>query len=403
MQTMIKEMNPSRLETMQQGFRAAFSQDPARYFSAPGRTEICGNHTDHQRGCVLAAAVNLDALAAVAENGTDTIRVQSEGYPLYQVALSQLEPQEDEKNTTASLIRGVAAKFVEMGYQLRGLDIYVSSQVLPGSGLSSSAAFEVLLGTVLNGMFCGGTVSAQVIAQIAQYAENVFFGKPSGLMDQMASSVGNLVEIDFGDVEHPVVTPLDFDFAATGYALCIIDSRASHADLTDEYAAIPVEMREVAGYFGKEVLSQVPEADFYGNLAALRQKFGDRAVLRAYHYYQENRRVPQACQALRQGDFQRFLEIIRQSGYSSYMYLQNVSPAGAVKQQDMAITLALCEHYLEGTGAYRVHGGGFAGTCQAFVPEEKLEDFRAGIDGVLGIGACHVLSIRPQGGVEVTV
>lgn len=403
MQTMIKEMNPSRLETMQQGFRAAFSQDPARYFSAPGRTEICGNHTDHQRGCVLAAAVNLDALAAVAENGTDTIRVQSEGYPLYQVALSQLEPQEDEKNTTASLIRGVAAKFVEMGYQLRGLDIYVSSQVLPGSGLSSSAAFEVLLGTVLNGMFCGGTVSAQVIAQIAQYAENVFFGKPSGLMDQMASSVGNLVEIDFGDVEHPVVTPLDFDFAATGYALCIIDSRASHADLTDEYAAIPVEMREVAGYFGKEVLSQVPEADFYGNVAALRQKFGDRAVLRAYHYYQENRRVPQACQALRQGDFQRFLEIIRQSGYSSYMYLQNVSPAGAVKQQDMAITLALCEHYLEGAGAYRVHGGGFAGTCQAFVPEEKLEDFRAGIDGVLGIGACHVLSIRPQGGVEVTV
>ena len=403
MQTKIKEMNHSRLEAMQQGFRAAFSHDPARYFSAPGRTEICGNHTDHQRGCVLAAAVNLDALAAVAENGTDVIRVQSEGYPLYQVALSQLEPQEDEKNTTASLIRGVAAKFVEMGHKLRGLDIYVSSQVLPGSGLSSSAAFEVLLGTVLNGMFCGGAVSAQVIAQIAQYAENVFFGKPSGLMDQMASSVGNLVEIDFGDVEHPVVTPLDFDFAATGYALCIIDSRASHADLTDEYAAIPVEMREVAGYFGKEVLSQVPEADFYGNLAALRQKFGDRAVLRAYHYYQENLRVSQACQALRQGDFQRFLEIIRQSGYSSYMYLQNVSPAGAVKQQDMAITLALCEHYLEGTGAYRVHGGGFAGTCQAFVPMEKLEAFRDGIDGVLGEGACHVLTIRPQGGAEVTV
>ena len=403
MQTKIKEMNHSRLEAMQQGFRAAFSHDPARYFSAPGRTEICGNHTDHQRGCVLAAAVNLDALAAVAENGTDVIRVQSEGYPLYQVALSQLEPQEDEKNTTASLIRGVAAKFVEMGHKLRGLDVYVTSQVLPGSGLSSSAAFEVLLGTVLNGMFCDGAVSAQVIAQIAQYAENVFFGKPSGLMDQMASSVGNLVEIDFGDVNHPVVTPLDFDFAATGYALCIIDSRASHADLTDEYAAIPVEMREVAGYFGKEVLSQVPEADFYGNIAALRQKFGDRAVLRAYHYYQENRRVPQACQALRQGDFQRFLEIIRQSGYSSYMYLQNVSPAGAVKQQDMAITLALCEHYLEGTGAYRVHGGGFAGTCQAFVPMEKLEAFRDGIDGVLGEGACHVLTIRPQGGAEVTV
>lgn len=403
MQTMLNGIDSARLEAMTQGFRATFFGQPARFFSAPGRTEICGNHTDHQRGCVLAAAVNLDALAAVAENGTNVLRVQSEGYPMYQVALSELEPQEIEKNTTAALIRGVAAKFAQMGHEIRGLDIYVSSQVLPGSGLSSSAAFEVLLGTVLNGMFCNGTVSPPEIAQIAQFAENVFFGKPSGLMDQMASSVGNLVEIDFGDADHPVVTPLDFDFSATGYALCIIDSRASHADLTDEYAAIPVEMREVAGDFGRKVLSQVPEADFYGNIAALRQKFGDRAVLRAYHYYQENRRVPQACQALRQGNFDRFLEIIRQSGYSSYMYLQNVSPAGAVAQQDMAITLALCEHYLDGTGAYRVHGGGFAGTCQAFVPEEKLEAFRNGIDGVLGEGACHVLSIRPQGGVEVTV
>ncbi len=403
MQTMLKEIDTSRLEAMKRGFRGVFSQAPARFFSAPGRTEICGNHTDHQRGCVLAAAVNLDALAAVAENGTNVIRVQSEGYPLYQVDLSELEPQKQEENTTAALVRGVAARFCQLGHEIRGLDVYVTSQVLPGSGLSSSAAFEVLLGTVLNGMFCNGTVSAPEIAQIAQYAENVFFGKPSGLMDQMASSVGNLVEIDFGDVEHPVVTPLDFDFSSTGYALCIIDSRASHADLTDEYAAIPVEMKEIAGYFGKEVLSQVPEADFYGNIAALRQKFGDRAVLRAYHYYQENRRVPQACQALRQGDFERFLQIIRQSGDSSYMYLQNVSPAGAVKQQDMAITLALCEHLLDGTGAYRVHGGGFAGTCQAFVPEEKLETFRAGIDSVLGAGACHVLSIRPQGGAEVTV
>ena len=387
MQTMLKNIDASRLAALRQGFQAVFAHEPARFFSAPGRTEICGNHTDHQRGCVLA------------ENGTDVLRVQSEGYPMYQVALSELEPQETEKNTTAALIRGVAAKFSQ--HEIRGLDIYISSQVLPGSGLSSSAAFEVLLGTVFNGMFCDGKVSAPEIAQIAQYAENVFFGKPSGLMDQMASSVGNLVEIDFGDREHPVITPLDFDFSATGYALCIIDSRASHADLTDAYAAIPVEMRSIAGYFGQEVLSQVPEADFYGSIAALREKFGDRAVLRAYHYYQENRRVQRACQALRQNDFQQFLHIIRQSGYSSYMYLQNVSPEGAVARQEMAVTLALCEHFLDGTGAYRVHGGGFAGTCQAFVPEEKLETFRAGIDGVLGDGACHVLSIRPQGGVEV--
>ena len=399
MQTMLKNIDASRLAALRQGFQTVFAHEPARFFSAPGRTEICGNHTDHQRGCVLAAAVNLDALAAVAENGTDVLRVQSEGYPMYQVALSELKPQEAEKNTTAALIRGVAAKFSR--HEIRGLDIYISSQVLPGSGLSSSAAFEVLLGTVFNGMFCDGKVSAPEIAQIAQYAENVFFGKPSGLMDQMASSVGNLVEIDFGDREHPVITSLDFDFSATGYALCIIDSRASHADLTDAYAAIPVEMRSIAGCFGQEVLSQVPEADFYGSIAALREKFGDRAVLRAYHYYQENRRVQQACQALRQNDFQQFLHIIRQSGYSSYMYLQNVSPEGAVARQEMAVTLALCEHYLDGTGAYRVHGGGFAGTCQAFVPVEKLETFRAGIDGVLGEGACHVLSIRPQGGVEV--
>lgn len=401
MKTILTTTDPQRLAALKQHFEAVFGQLPQRIFSAPGRTEICGNHTDHQRGCVLAAAVNLDALAAVAENGTTLLRVQSEGYPMYQVDLSDLSIHKEEENTTPALIRGVAARFHEMGCALRGLDIYVTSQVLPGSGLSSSAAFEVLMGTVLNGLFFDEKATPAQIAQIAQYAENVYFGKPSGLMDQMASSVGNLVEIDFSDAEHPVITPLDFDFSATGYALCIIDSRASHADLTDEYAAIPNEMRAVAGYFGKEVLSQVPEDAFYAAIPALRQQCGDRAVLRAVHFYQENQRVAEACSALRQGDFARFLAVIQQSGNSSYMYLQNVSPAGAVDQQAMAVTLALCQHYLDGTGAYRVHGGGFAGTCQAFVPMEKLDAFRAGIDGVLGQGACHVLSIRPQGGAEV--
>lgn len=401
MKTILTTTDPQRLSALKQHFEAVFGQLPQRIFSAPGRTEICGNHTDHQRGRVLAAAVNLDALAAVSENGTTLLRVQSEGYPMYQVDLSDLSIHKDEENTTPALIRGVAARFHEMGCALRGLDIYVTSQVLPGSGLSSSAAFEVLMGTVLNGLFFDEKATPAQIAQIAQYAENVYFGKPSGLMDQMASSVGNLVEIDFSDAEHPVITPLDFDFSATGYALCIIDSRASHADLTDEYAAIPTEMRAVAGYFGQEVLSQVPEQTFYAAIPALRQQCGDRAVLRAVHFYQENQRVAEACSALRQGDFDRFLSIIQQSGNSSYMYLQNVSPAGAVDQQAMAVTLALCQHYLDGTGAYRVHGGGFAGTCQAFVPMEKLEAFRAGIDGVLGQGACHVLSIRPQGGAEV--
>lgn len=400
MQSKIRLQDSHRLESIVRGFQEEFGSSPQRFFSAPGRTEICGNHTDHQQGMVLAAAVNLDALAAVAENQTGVLRVRSQGYPLCEIQLDDLSPRASEENTTPALIRGVAARFSSLG-SLRGLDIYIVSQVLPGSGLSSSAAFEVLIGTILNGMFFEGRISPVEIAQIAQYAENVYFGKPSGLMDQMASSVGNLVEIDFHDAQQPVVTPLDFDFSKTGYALCIIDSQASHADLTDEYAAIPAEMKQVAAHFGKEVLSQLPEQEFYAAIPALRKELGDRAVLRAFHFYQENHRVPRACKALEQGDFQGFLQVLRESGASSYMYLQNVSPAGAVAQQAMAITLALCEHYLEGTGAYRVHGGGFAGTCQAFVPMDRLEAFQNGINYVLGEGACHVLSIRPSGGVEV--
>ena len=393
----------SRIAGLRAGYQAVFGAAPERFFSAPGRTEICGNHTDHQRGMVLAAAVDLDTIAAVGPNGLDEIRIQSEGYPLCRVSLADLSPREAEYGTTLSLIRGVAAKFRDLGCQLSGFDAYVTSQVLPGSGLSSSAAFEVLVGTILNGLFYEGRATAPEIAQYAQYAENVYFGKPCGLMDQMASSVGNLVAIDFFDGDHPQVTPIAFDFSATGHALCIIDSRASHADLTDEYAAIPNECKAVAACFGKEVLSQVPEAEFLSALPALREKCGDRAVLRAVHFYQENRRVPQAVEALQQNDFGRFLEILRESGRSSWMYLQNVTPAGYVRDQAMAVTLALCETYLGNEGAYRVHGGGFAGTAQAFVPMEKLEQFRASIDGALGEGACHILSIRPQGGVELEV
>ena len=394
---------PERIAALQEGYRAAFGALPQRYFSAPGRTEICGNHTDHQRGRVLAAAVDLDTIAAVGLNGLNEIRIQSQGYPLCRVSLEDLSPRASEYGTTLSLIRGVAARFRELGCDLSGFDAYVTSQVLPGSGLSSSAAFEVLVGTIMNGLFFDGQATAPQIAQYAQYAENVYFGKPCGLMDQMASSVGNLVEIDFFDAEHPVVTPLDFDFSKTGHALCIIDSRASHADLTDEYAAIPVECKAVAACLGKELLSQVPEEEFFAALPMLREKCGDRAVLRAIHFYQENRRVPQAVEALRKGDFDRFLQILRESGHSSYMYLQNVTPAGYIQDQAMAVTLALCEAYLGGEGAYRVHGGGFAGTAQAFVPLHRLEAFRAGIDAALGEGACHILSIRPQGGVELEV
>ena len=382
------------------GFAAAFGGAPERYFSAPGRTEIGGNHTDHQRGRVLAGAVNLDTVAAVRLNGTDTIRIQSKGYPLSTVNVTELTPVESEINSTPALIRGVAARFTELGCKVSGFDAYCESTVLPGSGLSSSAAFEVLVGTIINHLFFDGKVSQPEIAMIGQYAENVFFGKPCGLMDQTASAVGNLVTIDFFEEGKPVIEPVAFDFASCGHALCIIDSGADHADLTDEYAAVPGEMKAVAAFLGKDVLTQIDEAAFFAAIPQIRKACGDRAVMRAIHFYQENARVPQQVEALRAGDFDKFLGLVKQSGYSSYMYLQNVIPAGYKAHQDVAVALALCEHYLQGRGAYRVHGGGFAGTVQAFVPNDILDSFVAGIDGALGQGACHVLSIRPQGGVE---
>ncbi len=337
-------LNPAQKAGLDQGFRETFGAAPERYFSAPGRTEIGGNHTDHQRGHVLAAAVNLDTLAAVRENGTQQIRILSQGYPMCVVELSRLEPVAEEVNSTPALIRGVAARFHQLGCRVGGFDAYCTSTVLPGSGLSSSAAFEVLIGTIINHLFFDARVSQPEIAQIGQYAENVFFGKPCGLMDQMASAVGNLVTIDFFKKDAPAIHPVNFDFSACGHALCIIDTRASHADLTDEYAAIPLEIRKVCAYFGKEVLTQIPEEDFYAAIPALRAQCGDRAVMRCIHFYQDDARVPQQVAALEAGDFARFLELVKQSGRSSWMYLQNVIPAGYKEHQDVAISLALCQH-----------------------------------------------------------
>ena len=397
----IDKLDGNVKEMLDAGFAQAFGGMPQRYFSAPGRTEIGGNHTDHQRGRVLAAAVDLDTVAAVSCNGTDVIRVMSQGYPLCVVSLRELMPVEEEKNTTAALIRGVAAKFVELGCSVAGFDAYCCSTVLPGSGLSSSAAFEVLMGTILNHLFFDERLQPAQIAAIGQYAENVFFGKPCGLMDQTASAVGNLVAIDFIDPASPIIRQLDFDFSTCGYSLCIIDSGADHADLTDEYAAVPGEMRSVAQHFGKEVLREVEETAFYQALPALREAYGDRAVLRCIHFFQENARVVEQVDALERGDFAAFLKMVTESGRSSYMYLQNVIPAGEKRQQAVAVALALCDRLLDGRGAFRVHGGGFAGTVQAYVPVDLLESFTREIQQVLGKGACHVLSIRPYGGVEM--
>ena len=371
---------------------------PAKYlFSAPGRTELSGNHTDHQHGCVLAAAVNLETVAAVRENDGTRIRVLSQGYPMCEIALDDLTVHPEENGTTAALIRGVAARFAQLGKTIKGFDACVQSGVLPGSGLSSSAAFEVLMGVIINHLGNAG-LTAPEIAMAGQYAENVYFGKPCGLMDQTASSVGNAVRIDFGG-EQPVIEPIRFDFSACGHALCIIDSGADHADLTDEYAAIPGELEKVCTLFGAEVLRDVPEDKFYEKIASVRRFVGDRAMLRAIHIYEENRRVEAQTQALQRGDFGAFLQLMKLSGYSSWMYLQNVIPAGNTDRQELAFALAVTEHLLGGRGACRVHGGGFAGTLQAFVPYDILDEFREKIEKVLGEGHCHVLAIRPQGGI----
>lgn len=373
--------------------------DKVYHFSAPGRTEIGGNHTDHQHGCVLAAAVTLDTRAAVAKNADRRIRIQSEGYPLCEIALDDLTVRPEEINTTAALVRGVAARFQQLGCEVGGFDAYVTSTVLPGSGLSSSAAFEVLTGTIINHLFFAEKATPVEIAQIGQYAENVYFGKPCGLMDQTASSVGNIITIDFADPEHPAVERLDFDFASCGYSLCILDSGADHAELTDEYAAIPREMKQVAAVFGKNVLREVEESEFYARIAEARKACGDRAVLRAIHFFEENRRVLLQVRALQNDNFNAFLHYVTESGRSSQLYLQNVTPLGASAHQDMAFTLALAEKLLDGHGACRVHGGGFAGTALAFVPKERLQQFREGFEAVMGEGSCHVLAIRAEGGV----
>ena len=370
-------------------------------FSAPGRTEICGNHTDHQHGCVLAAAVNLETVAEVIALDDPNIIIHSEGYPSVEVDLRNLEVHPEEMNTSKALVRGVAAAFMQRGAELKGFLAKVKSTVLPGSGLSSSAAFEVLIGTIINELFFEKKLTAVEIAQIGQYAENAYFGKPCGLMDQTASSVGGMVFIDFKDPKAPVVEKLNFDFESAGHTLCIIDCGADHANLTGEYAAIPNELKELCALFGKEVLRDIPEKIFFKKLPEIRHQVSDRAILRAIHFYQENARVQKQAEALKNDDFDTFLQLVKESGRSSWMYLQNITPAGAVEHQNMALVLAMCDTLLAGRGAFRVHGGGFAGTVLAFVPGDMLDGFKSGIEKVFGKGSCHVLSVRSYGGIRV--
>lgn len=362
--------------------------------SAPGRTEIGGNHTDHNRGCVLAAAVNLDTLAAVSNRGDRVVRLYSDGYPGLEMDLSDLSMREEEKGTTAALIRGVASRMEQLGYRIGGFDAAVTSSVASGSGLSSSAAFEVMTVAILDELYNGFQIDYKTRAQISQYAENVYFGKPSGLLDQMASSAGGLVNVDFRQ-DDPEVRPMAFDFATHGFSLVVVATGGSHADLTDDYAAIPAEMKQVAAYFGQPDLRHVRCEEVLNAVPDLRKVVSDRALIRAKHFYAENRRVDRQVEALQNDQLDDFLEAIKESGRSSFMYLQNVY--ARPDDQSLSLALALADLMLDGKGAWRIHGGGFAGTTLNFVPNQMLDRFIEVMEGAFGERCCHVLDIRPEG------
>ncbi len=382
-------------------FERYYGKGEIEIFSAPGRSEIGGNHTDHQHGEILAASINLDMIGVVTGTQTPLIEVVSDGYEKITVSLDELELKEEEKGTTAALIKGVLDGMKNHGYKTGGFRAYITSDVLIGAGLSSSAAYETLIGTILSGLYNDMTVTATEIAMIGQYAENVYFGKPCGLMDQMACSVGSLVHVNFADPKNPEVEKVVFDMNKYGYSLCITDTKGSHADLTADYAAVPEEMKQVAGYFGQDVLLGVTIEDVWKAMVPLREMAGDRAVLRALHFITENERVKGEVSALKEENVEGFFKLVKESGDSSYKYLQNVYSNRDVKNQKVSLALALSDIFLGERGVSRVHGGGFAGTIQAFVKNEDVEAYRKHMDAVFGEGACVDLKIRKYGGMRV--
>ena len=383
-------------------FKKAFEdKEPEAVFSAPGRTEVGGNHTDHQHGEVLAASINKDAIAMTAIRYDNKVNILAEGFGMTNIDISDLELRDDEKGSTPALIRGVLKGLKDNGYILGGFDAYITSDVLIGAGLSSSAAFETLIGTIVSGLYNDMVIDPIAIAKIGQFAENTYFGKPCGLMDQMACSVGNLVHIDFEDPSNPVVDKVLFDFSKTDYVLCITDTKGSHADLTDEYAAVPSEMRKIASLLGHDVLRPVTLNDITGNIEMLRKEAGDRAVLRAIHFVNETRRAKAEAEALNSNDIEGFLKLVKQSGDSSFKYLQNVYSNKDVTVQNVSLALAISDSVLGSDEASRVHGGGFAGTIQAFVKKENARMYQETMDKVFGKGSCEILSIRKYGGIKV--
>ena len=381
-------------------FISLYGDKDIEVYSTPGRSEVCGNHTDHQHGEVLAAAINLDIIAIVAYHDSH-IKILSDDYDIHAIEIDDLKKKEEELETSEGLIRGVCARYLELGYKIGGFEAYMTSEVLQGSGLSSSAAFEVIVGTVLSGLYNQMSIDPVTIAQVGQYSENVYFRKPCGLMDQCACSVGSLIHIDFKDNNHPIVEKVDVDFSQFEHSLCIVDVHASHADLTDDYASIPFEMKKVAEFFGKEFLRDVNEKDFYNQLPEVRKATNDRAVLRTIHLFEENKRVQKAVQALKENNFDVFKNTVKASGQSSFKYLQNIYSNHDTDNQDISIAIALSEELLKEYGVCRVHGGGFAGTIQAFVKEEFVETYKKEIEKYFGEGSCHILKVRKYGGMKV--
>lgn len=397
----VEEQKPRYIRTAEKFIELFGNDRDVMVLSAPGRTEICGNHTDHNNGKVLAASINLDAIAVAAKSDSNAINEKSEGHPMNTVDLTSLEPDPVDYGKSASMIKGIAAKLKDCGYTVGGFDACTTSDVMGGSGLSSSAAFEVLLGTVISHLYNDGKIDSVTIAKAAQYSENIFFGKPSGLLDQMASSVGSFVTIDFESTKNPIIKKVDFDFEKSGHALCIVDTHGNHSDLTDDYAAVRNEMEAVAQAMGKSVLREIEYSDFLKAVPELTDKVNDRAIIRAVHFYNENIRVDKAVESLENNDFESFKKIITQSGYSSFMYNQNVYTPANPTEQKLSLALCLSQQMLEGKGAWRVHGGGFAGTIQAFVPVDMLDEYKKTMDSVFGEGSCYVLIIRPVGEARV--
>ncbi|MFZ5519280.1 MAG: galactokinase [Candidatus Zhuqueibacterota bacterium] len=393
-----------RYARLVQKFGTKFGPAEIHFFSTPGRTEIGGNHTDHNLGRVLAGSVNLDSVAAAAKTESAKIQLYSDGFPgVFEVDLSRLERVDAERGTTTALIRGIASRFQQLGLTIGGFNAWVHSEVLQGSGLSSSASIEVLIGTILNYYYNDGAVAPEKIAMVGQYAENEYFGKPCGLMDQTACAVGGIITIDFKDPSLPVVKKVDFNFAAQHYSLVVVDTGGNHADLTDDYAAVPREMKSVAAALGGKVCRDLDMAQLVTTMRTLREKVGDRAIVRAIHFLQDNERVSEQVTALEQGDFHRFLELVNASGNSSFKWLQNIYTVKNVREQGVTLALALTEKYLGeiGAGACRVHGGGFAGTIQVFLPDETVAGYQRMMEQVFGDNSVKALSIRPVGTVHV--